>query len=108
MAIRGQNPDAWLSRWRQGCCPVHGVGFIDEKGATVAGAIAVMCPRDECPVRATQWPGKDASHALFGWRAGPDDIKRALSRGDIADDGRPGAHARSVRIAWPLEDDGSR
>jgi hypothetical protein len=112
MSIRGQSADAWRGRWRQGTCPIHGKGFVDDLDAaaapTIAGApgggVAVRCPDPGCVVRATQWAGKDALHAFFGMSAAPDELRTALAQsGDIdhQTSARPGAHARAVRVGWP-------
>ena len=114
MSIRGQSPDAWRGRWRQGTCPIHGKGFVDDKDnpapAKTAGVdesyLEVKCPDLECTLRATQWPGKDQHHSFFGLRAGSDALRTALTQsGDIDREtsSRPGAHARTVRTSWPLE-----
>ena len=114
MSIRGQSPDAWRGRWRQGTCPIHGKGFVDDKDnpapAKTAGVdesyLEVKCPDPECTLRATQWPGKDQHHSFFGLRAGSDALRTALTQsGDIDREtsSRPGAHARTVRTSWPLE-----
>ncbi len=115
MSIRGQSPDAWRGRWRQGACPIHGKGFIDDAESTAppqpAGVLDVFvhvrCPDPECTLRATQWPGKDEQHSFYGLRDGVDVIRVALTEsGDIDYQAstRPGAHARSVRTSWPLNE----
>jgi hypothetical protein len=120
MSIRGQSNDAWIARWRGGTCPVHGVGFLEERpdsaptgtssdarwqdGASSSSAKAVKCPREECTVRATQWPGKDAQHSKHGWVDGPAEIRALLVKsGQIDDDGKPGRWAADARTSWPLE-----
>ena len=100
--MRGQSKEAWLARWRDGCCPIHGGGFI----ADAAGEPAhVRCSNEECAVRASRWPGTDEHHASFGWRAGPEEIRAALVHSnDVAEGSEmPGKSARVVRISYPLE-----
>lgn len=112
MGVRGQSHEAWLSRWRDGACPVHGVGFIDDPEAGPAadgGFVAERCPREECSVRVARWPGPDRHHASYGWRDGPEEIRALLAKaGDVEAEGqKPGRRGRVVRISWPLEDEGS-
>lgn len=97
-----------MARWRRGDCPVHGTGLVDDVAAATAAPPAendgfpVMCTHLECDVRAWRWPGKDDSHALYGWRSGPEPIRAILAKaGDIENGGsRPGHHARSIRTTW--------
>ncbi len=106
MSIRGQHNEAWLKRWRMGCCPVHGGGFVDDVNAELhAPALAQRCHIDDCDVRTVRWPGPDAQHASFGWRAGPEPIRLLLVKAaDIsADDAKPGARGRLVRVDYALE-----
>ena len=46
MGIRGQNSEAWLSRWRQGDCPVHGVGLSADHVHTPAAPAAPAAAAD--------------------------------------------------------------
>jgi len=108
MSVRGQNNEAWLSRWRDGACPVHGTGFVVDTHAPAAeGYVAVRCAVDECDVRAAQWPGKDENHASFGFIAGPEPVRALLAKaGDVDAAGdKPGPRARMVRIAYRLEEE---
>jgi hypothetical protein len=107
MARRGQTKEAWLARWRDGACPVHGRGFLEdlEEGAEAAADARrpVRCSVEECVVRAARYAAHDDHHATFGWRAGPDDIRAVLAKaGDIAAEGEaPGPRARLVRFSYP-------
>jgi hypothetical protein len=106
---RGQSKEAWMSRWRDGACPVHGGGFVDDVAVspTGDGPVPVKCSVDECPVRATRYAAGDAHHASFGWRAGPDEIHALLAKaGDVAPEGdQPGLRARRVRTSYALEEE---
>lgn len=120
MKVRGQHTNAWLSRWRQGTCPIHGRGLVERpQPADAANAddddfdgdaevaeqmVEVACTKDACTVVVAQWPGKNQWHSLWGWLEGPDDIHAALVKaGDIPPEGpRPGHQARMVRTGWPL------
>ena len=108
--MRGQNNEAWLARWRDGACPVHGRGFLDDDdevadpvGADVARAL--KCSILECTVRVARWPGADDHHASLGGRAGPEEIRALLVKaGDVdGDSARPGKRARVVRTSYRLE-----
>jgi hypothetical protein len=108
MSRRGQGKDQWFARWRTGNCPVHGVGFLDDKeGPAIGGALRTKCPREECTVVVAQWPGKDKHHAKLGWVAGPDEIKAVLVKaGDIDESSpAPGRNAAMVRMSYPVEDE---
>ena len=111
MKKRGQSNETWMSRWRDGACPVHGGGFIDDKEAMeklAAGVpMRVMCSVAECSVRAIRYAAADAHHASFGWRAGPEEIHALLAKaGDIALEGtEPGPRARRVRTSYDIETD---
>ena len=96
-----------MARWRKGTCPIHGVGFVVDKEAAGGPQLqSERCPKDECVLRVTLSPGKDAWHGFYGWRAGPDEIRAVLVRaGDLQDDGRPGHYARSVRTGYPLSEE---
>lgn len=119
MTRRGQDLEARLARWRDGTCPIHGLGFVTPPGEAPpaprpdrwyrepedVGAV-VACPHEECTIVAAQWPGKDKWHSLMGWRAGPDEIKAMLLKAnEISDDSdRPGRSARNVRTDFQLEE----
>lgn len=114
MKVRGQNPNAWVARWRQGTCPVHGRGLaakeadpetVGEPGQVEEDqSVEVYCSHDECELRANQWPGKDRWHSVFGWAEGPDKIKAALVKaGEVEADGpSAGRWAKNVRTSWPM------
>lgn len=117
MKVRGQHTNAWLSRWRQGTCPIHGRGLVERPDAAAnvdrdddddddgdEPMIEVACTKDECTIVVAQWPGKNRWHSLWGWLEGPEDIHAALVKaGDIPAEGpRPGHQARMVRTSWPL------
>mgnify|MGYP001544587036 CR=1 FL=1 len=114
MSVRGQNNEAWLKRWRDGACPIHGRGFVVDTSASAAAATAgpadafvrVRCAVDECDVRAARWPGTDEHHASFGFLAGPDNVRALLAKaGDVdASSPAPGKRARMVRISYRLEE----
>ncbi len=90
-----------MARWRDGCCPVHGGGLVDDD----AGDGLVRCSVEECTVRAKRFAAGDAYHASFGWREGPEEIRALLAKaGDIAAQGdEPGPRARRVRTSYSLE-----
>ena len=103
--MRGQNNEAWLARWRDGACPVHGRGFVDDGAVTEAGFTPVKCSIEECTVRAARWATPDPHRASFGWCAGPDDIKALLVKaGDVdGDSEKAGKRGRVVRFSYALE-----
>jgi hypothetical protein len=110
MGVRGQNNEAWMSRWRAGTCPVHGKGFVEDATAPAeqdAGFFAERCPEDECDVRVARWPAHDAHHASFGWRAGPEKVRALLIKANDVDPNgpTPGTRARVVRTSYALEPD---
>jgi hypothetical protein len=111
MKKRGQSNETWMSRWRDGACPVHGGGFVEDKEAMakqpVGVPMRVMCSVAECDVKAVRYAAGDANHASFGWRAGPENIHALLAKaGDIAPEGtEPGPRARRVRTSYDLETD---
>ena len=113
MAVRGQNPEAWLARWRQGSCPVHGLGLIETSHEprdvnADAGFVRTQCPHEDCLFEASRWPGKDRWHNLFGWLGGPDDIHAALLKAnDVDAEGKPTRWARQARTAYRLEEEES-
>ncbi|HEY4222283.1 MAG TPA: hypothetical protein VGO62_13095 [Myxococcota bacterium] len=95
-----------MARWRDGACPVHGLGFVDDAAAPASEqARAMKCGHLECTVKVARFPGPDDEHASFGWREGPDEIRALLAKaGDIAAEGdRPGKRARTVRTTYALE-----
>ena len=104
MRARGQSQEAWLSRWRDGACPIHGTGFV----ADVDGPdhTVVRCSKEDCVLRAARWPAQDEHHASFGWIAGPDEIRALFVKaGDIeVDSAKPGRRGRIVRISYRLEE----
>ena len=113
MGVRGQNPEAWVARFRQGTCPIHGTGFVvitkDGKvDVDEDGRENVRCINTEpgpCTVLARRWSGKDAFHHRFAWVAGPEDIRLALRKGnDIDDEGKPTRWSREARTSYPVED----
>ncbi len=108
---RGQKPAAWQSRWRQGTCPVHGLGLreagpdVERDGAGGTGA-TLACPVEGCDVRARRVAGRDRHHAFFAWVSGPDAIREALRKAnDIDDAGAPTRWSREVRTGYPGLDD---
>ncbi len=111
MAVRGQNPEAWLARWRQGSCPIHGLGLIDVGGEPLdsdaeAGCVRVHCPHEDCLFQAGRFPGKDRWHNLFGWVDGSQEIHAALLKAnDIDEEGKPTRWAKQARTAYRLEED---
>ena len=112
MTRRGQDTDTRLARWRDGSCPIHGLGLatprrpLPSTTASAPDAVIVACPHEECTLVAVQWPGKDRFHSLFGFIAGPDDLKAMLLKAhEIEDDtDRPGRSARQVRTSYQLEE----
>ena len=108
MKLRGQTTDKRLARWRDGACPIHGRGFVDDKDADVGNSewTSVRCSVIECDVRAARWPGIDEHHASFGWRSGPAEVHAILVHAhDIAPEGpKPGTGARIVRTGYRLEE----
>ena len=116
---RGQDTEARLARWRKGNCPIHGLGLVTPPGAApppqppkrtknpmpVTSSI-LHCPDEECDLEVSVWPGKDAYHGLLGWKIGPQELKAILVKANEvqAEGEEPGRSARSVRIAWPLEE----
>ena len=105
MKVRGQTPESWLSRWRKGMCPVHGVGCIEE--VQDESFIVAACAREECDIVIALWPGKDEHHKLQGWLEGPANVRAALAKvGEIEGEGpRPTRWSTQVRTSWPLETD---
>lgn len=117
---RGQDTEARLKRWRQGNCPIHGLGLATPPGQIIAppkktpvkGQVAapmstpVRCPHEECDFEAAAWPSSKEHFGLLGWQHGPEDIKAMLLKANeiSADSTEPGRSARPVRLSWPLED----
>jgi hypothetical protein len=108
MGIRGQGPEAWVARFRQGNCPIHGLGLVAANDAVDgADGVDVRCTHEECAFLARRFPGRDRHHHRFGWSDGPDDVRAALRKANvIGDDGRPTRFAADTRTSYPLEDEG--
>jgi hypothetical protein len=119
MGVRGQSPEAWVSRWRKGDCPIHGLGLVPVDAAVDDGdnsrasgrdntaAVAVHCTHEECDFHANRFAGRDRYHHRFGWVAGPDNIRAALRKANaIDDDGAPSRWTADTRTSYPLQDDG--
>ncbi len=118
MKVRGQHSTAWLSRWRQGTCPIHGRGLVERESSHAEHAdddddddldaeesmVEVACTKEGCTIVVAQWPGKNRWHSVWGLIDGPEEIRTALAKGgDIPSEGhRPGHQARMVRTSWPL------
>lgn len=113
MGVRGQSKEAWFKRWRTGTCPVHGLGFTEDKdeaalqAASAEGFVAERCPNAECTVRVATWDLEDARFKAFGWRAGPEEIRAVLVKAKDIDSAstEPGAQGRPVRVWYPTSDD---
>jgi hypothetical protein len=96
---RGQKPAAWQSRWRQGTCPVHGLGL---RAADEGGDARRVCAVEGCAVAARSLAGHDRFHVYLAWISGPDEVREALRRSnDIDDAGAPTRWSREVRIGYP-------
>lgn len=118
MGVRGQSPEAWVSRWRQGNCPIHGLGLmpvvasVDDGDSRAHGrdntvAVEVHCTHEECDFHAARFAGRDRYHHRFGWVTGPDTIRAALRKANAIDDtGAPSRWAADARTSYPLDDEG--
>ncbi len=105
MKVRGQNSEAWRSRFRQGTCPIHGRGLVEKDTAKDDNVqVEICCTKEDCDFSASQWAGKDRHHSRLGWISGPENVKAALvASSDIREDSaEPGFEARMVRTSWPL------
>jgi hypothetical protein len=117
MGVRGQSNEAWLKRWREGLCPVHGIGFVPDAAAEADATPRAdnmpwpeRCPDSECVVQVSRWPDdSDKHHGRYGWRGGPAPICALLIKSsNIAADGdAPGRYAKRVRVSYPIDDDGA-
>jgi hypothetical protein len=109
MAKRGQSSGAWVSRFIDGSCPIHGLGLVvvdaDVDDNPVVGN-AVRCVHEECSFVARRFPGRDAYHHRFAWTGGPDEIRAALRKANVIDDdGVPTRFVKEARTSYPLGDD---
>ena len=109
MARRGQSAGAWVERFTDGRCHIHGLGLVvvdaDVDDNAVIGN-AVACTHEECSFVARRFPGRKPHHHRFAWTGGPDDIHAALRKANVIDDsGAPTRFVNEARTSYPLGED---
>lgn len=109
MARRGQSASAWVERFIDGRCPIHGLGLVVVDAAVADNAVvgnAVVCPHEECDFGARRFPGKKPHHHRFAWTGGRDDVHAALRKANVIDDaGAPTRFVNEARTSYPMADD---